>query len=116
MGSVIVVDDPPVFDDLLRVVEVGEEMLVEALITQAAVEDFAVLHRPAGRDVMLLDRFSSCQANSAFEVNSVPLSLTIMRGQTRVSMIRSSSRAARKAIGLWLQTDQPAGPPLRART
>ena len=55
--SVRVVVDPPVFDDLACLVEVCEEVLVEALVTQAAVEALhkAVLHRLAGRNVVPFD-------------------------------------------------------------
>jgi hypothetical protein len=79
---------------------VGEQMLVEALITQSTVEalDKAVLHRLARCDVVPFDPILSCQANRAFEVNSVPLSLTIMRGQPRLSMTPSSSCATRNAV------------------
>jgi hypothetical protein len=37
---VCVVVDPPFFDDLARLLEVGEQVFVEALIAQAAVEAF----------------------------------------------------------------------------
>ena len=52
-----VVVDPPCLDDLARLLEAGEEMLVEALIAQAPVEalDEAVLHRLARRDVVPFD-------------------------------------------------------------
>src|SRR6202012_2480597 len=55
--SVGVVVDPPFFDDLSRLVEIGEQVLVETLVAQTAVEAFdkAVLHRLAGRDVMPFD-------------------------------------------------------------
>jgi hypothetical protein len=36
--SVGVVVDPPFFDDLTRLLEVGEQVLVEALVAQPAVE------------------------------------------------------------------------------
>ena len=39
---------------------------------------------------------SCAQANMAFEVNSVPLSETIVSGRPRIAMIRSSSRATRR--------------------
>jgi hypothetical protein len=57
-------------------------VFVEALVAQAAVEAFdkTILHRLAGRDVVHSIPSSSCQANIVFDVNSVPLSLTIMRG------------------------------------
>ena len=55
--SVGVVVDPPFFDDLARLVEVGEQVFVEALVAQAAVEalDEAILHRFARRDVVPFD-------------------------------------------------------------
>ena len=55
--SVGVVVDPPFFDDLTRLVEVGEQVLVETLVAQSAVEAFdeAILHRFARCNVMPLD-------------------------------------------------------------
>ena len=55
--SVGVVVDPPFFDDLARLLEVGEQMFVEALVAQSAVEalDEAILHRFARRDVVPFD-------------------------------------------------------------
>jgi len=52
-----VVVDPPFFDDLAGFVEIGEQLLVEALVTQPAVEAFdkPILHRLAGCDVVPLD-------------------------------------------------------------
>lgn len=57
MQSVGVVVDPPFFDDLARLFEVGEQVLVEALVAQAAVEalDEAILHRFARRNVVPFD-------------------------------------------------------------
>lgn len=57
MRSVGVVVDPPVLDDLTGLVEVGEQVFVEALVAQATVEALnkAVLHRFARRDVVPLD-------------------------------------------------------------
>ena len=53
MRSVGVVVGPPFFDDVARLVEVGEQVLVEALVKQAAVEaNKAILHRFSGRDVV----------------------------------------------------------------
>src|SRR4051794_40685208 len=55
--SVGVVVDPPFFDDLACVLDVGEQVLVEALVTQSAVEALyeAILHRFAGRNVVPFD-------------------------------------------------------------
>lgn len=57
MQSVGVVVDPPFFDGLARLVEVGEQVLVEALLTQSAVEalDESILHRFARCDVVPFD-------------------------------------------------------------
>ena len=54
MRSVGIVVNPPFFDDLACLAEVGEQVLVEALVTQAAIEAFnkAFLHRFSGRDVV----------------------------------------------------------------
>ena len=52
MGSRQIVVQAPLFDDLPRVAEAAEPVLVEALVAQAAVEalDEGVLHRLARRD------------------------------------------------------------------
>ena len=57
MRSVGVVVDPPCFDDLTRLVEVVEQVLVEALVAQPAVEALheAILHRFARCDVVPFD-------------------------------------------------------------
>ena len=56
--SVGVVVDPPFFDDLTRLIEVREQVLVEALVAQPAVEalDEAILHRFARRNVVPFER------------------------------------------------------------
>lgn len=56
--SVGVVVDSPFLDNLASLVQIGEQVFVEALVAQPAVEAFdkTVLHRLAGRDVVpLLD-------------------------------------------------------------
>ena len=57
MRSVGVVVDPPCFDDPAGLVEVAEQVLVEAFVAQSAVEalDEAILHRFARRDVVPFD-------------------------------------------------------------
>ena len=87
---------PPFFDDPSGLWQAGEEVLVEALVAQPAIEalDEAVLGRLAGRDVMPFDAGSSCQARMAFEVNSVPLSLTTMPGVPRISRLIQFARHA----------------------
>ena len=57
MRSVGVVVVPPFFDDLARLFEAGEQVLVEAFVAQAAVEAFdkAILHRFARCDVVPFD-------------------------------------------------------------
>ena len=46
MWPVGVVVDPPVFDDPSCFVEVGEQVLIEALVAQATVEAFGVAGDP----------------------------------------------------------------------
>src|SRR6185312_12344642 len=55
--SVGVVVDPPCFDDLPCFVEIAEQVLVEALVAQPAVEalDEAILHRLAWCNVVPFD-------------------------------------------------------------
>ena len=55
--SVGVVVDPPFFDDVSCLVEIGEQVLVEALVAQPAVEALheAILHWFARRDVVPFD-------------------------------------------------------------
>lgn len=60
MGRVqsdVVVADPLMLDDDAGLGQGGEEFLVQALVSEPAVEAFheAVLLRPAGRDVMPVD-------------------------------------------------------------
>lgn len=57
MRSVGVVVDPPVLDDLTGLVEVSEQVFVEALVAQATVEALnkSILHRFARCDVVPLD-------------------------------------------------------------
>src|ERR1044072_3580530 len=57
MRSFGVVVDPPCFDDLTCLVEIGEQVLVEALVSEPTVEalDKAILHRFAWRDVVPFD-------------------------------------------------------------
>jgi len=57
LWSVGVAVDPPFFDDLTFLLEVGEQVFVVALISRAAIEalDEAVLHWFAWRDVVPLD-------------------------------------------------------------
>ena len=64
-------------------------MLVEAFVAQPTVEAFnkAVLNWLTGGDVVLFYLLFLLPSNIAFDVNSVPLSLTIMRGLTRLWMI-----------------------------
>lgn len=52
-----VVVDPPCFDDLAYLDEVGEQGFVQAFVSKLAVEalDEAILHRLARRDVMPFD-------------------------------------------------------------
>jgi hypothetical protein len=71
--SVGVVVDPPFFDDLTGFLEVGEQVLVEALVTEPAIEalDEAILHRFAWCNVAQSTPRSCCQARMAFEVSSV---------------------------------------------
>jgi len=53
LRSVGIVVNPPFFDDLACLAEVGEQVLVEALVKQAAVEaNKAILHRFSGHDVV----------------------------------------------------------------
>ena len=57
MWPVGVVVDPPCFDDLAGLAEVGEQGFVQAFVSKLAVEalDEAVLHRLARRDVVPFD-------------------------------------------------------------
>ena len=84
MRSVGVVVDPPFFDDLAGVVEVGKQVRVQTLIAQPSVEalDKPVPHRLAGRDVM---PFLPCQHRVRGELAAVVAD--DHRGQPRLSMI-----------------------------
>lgn len=57
MRSVGVVVDPPFFDELAGLVEVGEQVLIQALVPKSAIEAFdkAIPHRFARRDIVPFD-------------------------------------------------------------
>ena len=57
MRPVGILVDPPVLNDLASLVEVGEQVLVLALVAQVAVEVFnkTDLYRLAGRDLLPFD-------------------------------------------------------------
>lgn len=83
MGPDGVVVGSPSVDDRPNVGDVAEQTLVEAFITKSTDEalDEPCLLRLVRCDVVhSADRFS-CQTRTAFEVISVPLSLTIISGQ-----------------------------------
>lgn len=88
---------PPVSQNLAGMAERREQRLVEAFIPQPAVETFdkAVLLRFPGDDIVHSTFISSAHFRMAWDVNSVPLSLTIMRGLPYRSTRAVSSRATR---------------------
>src|SRR4029077_7703930 len=92
--SLVVIVDP-VRDLGPGMIEAEEQALVEKLVAHAPVETLAeaVLHRLSRRDEMQTIVLSCVQASIAFEVNSVPLSETIMPGLPRRSINAVSSRA-----------------------
>jgi len=77
--------DPPRLDLRPRILQVGEPVLVEALVTQLAFEalDVGVLDRLPGPDELQLDPALVRPASSARPTNSGPLSLTIVSGRPR---------------------------------
>jgi hypothetical protein len=79
------------------VVEIIEQGLVEKFVAHAAIECLAdaVLHGLARGDEVPDDSVPLPHASMAFEVNSVPLSETIMPGRPRRSIRVVSSRATR---------------------
>ena len=97
MGTHRVVVFPPVSQNLSGVAEGGEQRFVEAFIPQPAVETFdkAVLLRFTGGDIVPSIFISSAHFRMAWDVNSVPLSLTIMRGLPYRSTRAVSPRATR---------------------
>lgn len=97
MWAVIVVVDDPTGERRSGVVEVAEQRLVEELVPHAAVERFAdaVLHGTTRRDVVPLDADLLRRSRMGFEVNSVPLSLTMSFGLPCLATSIDSSRATR---------------------
>ena len=79
---IVIVIGTPVVEHDTSVLQRPEQGLVEQLVSQAADEGFGkrILHRLARRDVVPLDLASSVHRRIAFEVNSVPLSLTMVLG------------------------------------
>lgn len=96
----LVVVDPPSFDDLPRLIEAGEQVFVETLVAEPSVKLSTKPFCIGFPGVMLCHSMSRCccQARMAFVVISVPLSLTIIRGQPRRSTSRSSSRTTRGPV------------------
>ena len=88
----------PVRDLCPGMIEAEEQALVEKFVSHAAIEALAeaVLHRLSRRDEMPDDRVVVRPGRMAFEVNSVPLSDTIMPGLPRRSIKTVSSRATRR--------------------
>src|SRR5438874_1270370 len=74
-----------------------KQRLIEQLVAQAADEGLCegILHRLSRRDVMPSNLGIVRPLQDAFEVNSVPLSLTIIFGLLRLASSRSTSRATR---------------------
>jgi hypothetical protein len=84
-------------------VKVKEQALIEKLVAHAAVEALteAVLHRLSWRNEMPQTIWLSCaQASLALEVNSVPLSHTIMPGFPWRSTSIVNSRATHRPRGV----------------
>ena len=79
MGAFGIVVNSPCFNQFSGCRQGREEVLIEALISEAPVKAFdkAVLHGFTWCDVM---PFNLCHFRMAFEVSSVPLSLTIIHG------------------------------------
>jgi hypothetical protein len=76
--EVLIVVVAPFLDDLAGMAEAAEQMLIAAFVPKLAVGPFyqSVRHRHAECDAEPLDPASSCRASMAFDVRSVPLSLT----------------------------------------
>ena len=92
LGVVVV---HPAGEDQARLADREGQRLVEKLVAHATIEalDEPVLRRLARRDVMPT---SPDQASTAFEVSSVPLSLTIILGLPRSAIRLVSSRTTRR--------------------
>lgn len=90
MGAVMVVVVTPRRDQTAGMAQVSEQVLVEALVPETAIE---ALHKAvsrigfAGAMSCHSTRRSSCHLRMAFEVSSVPLSLTTMQGWPLTSAI-----------------------------
>jgi hypothetical protein len=74
-----IVVETPGFDDLTRLSEASEQVLVEAFVAKASDKTLrkSILHRLARSDAMPLDPALLLHFRIAFEVSSVPLSLTM---------------------------------------
>ena len=93
MRAMVIVVVAPCRNQMAGMAQRREQVLVQALIPQTAVEALheAVLRRFAGRDVMPFDLLTQAARISRHRT----LSLTTMQGKPRISAIRSSSRATR---------------------
>lgn len=75
-----------------------EQGLIEQFVPQSAVEalDEGILDRLARSNVVPVVPIRSAKPRMALDVNSVPLSLTIILGRPRVAISVSSSLATRR--------------------
>src|SRR5438034_8593415 len=95
MGPLGVVVRPPVVENLLGLGDRGKPMLRETLASQRAIEglDQAVVSRFPGSTEVELDMIPVRPGIGAREVNSVPLSTVIQRGNPRCAPTARSTRA-----------------------
>jgi hypothetical protein len=101
-GPVGVAVDPPCFDDLAHLVEVGEQALVEAFVAQPVIKahDEAILYRLARRDGAPFDIVLSHRHGPKPNATQRDLSITL-QGELAPSSTASAapeSRAIRPAI------------------
>ena len=92
----VVVGDPCA-DQMPGMGEIPEQVFVQAFIPEPPIEGLAecVLRWLAGSDVVPVESPVLNPPSTAFEVNSVPLSETIISGAPRLEMMWSSSRMTR---------------------
>ena len=104
--GVLVVD--PSSEDRAGLVDREEQRLVEQFVEIPTIEalDVAVLRRLARCDEMPLDASFALLGEHAFEVSSMPLSLTIIFSAPR-SAIRSASSRTTLRPGIDVHLQQP---------
>lgn len=100
VGSDLIIGLSPVGEDAPGLVDVAEDVLVEALVADAAIEalDVGVLDGLAGPDTLQSDAVAEAKPSSLRLTNSGPLSVTIVLGLPRLAITSSRTATTLSAV------------------